>query len=72
MKEGGVRADEALHSEDVAEDIFQGKINKYGFVHVNKKMAERLGIELGKEKSDIPCTIELLKGERGFIMKLKG
>jgi len=44
---------------------------KYGFVHVNMKIAQCLNIAFGKDKNDIPCTIDLLKEERGFIVKLK-
>ena len=45
------------------------KINKYGFLHVDKDLAKHLGIELGKDKDDIPVTIERI--DSGFVVKLK-
>lgn len=45
------------------------KINKYGFLHINKDLAKHLGIELGKDKQDIPVQIEHI--EDGFIVRLK-
>lgn len=45
------------------------KINKYGFLHVDKDLAKHLGIELGKDKADVPVTIEHIPG--GFIVRLK-
>lgn len=71
IKEVQVIADEALHNKDATEKVFQGKINKYGFVHVNKKMAQCLNITFGKDQTDVPCTIELLEEELGFKVKLK-
>ena len=44
------------------------KINKYGFLHVDKDLAKHLGIELGKDKADVPVTIEKIPG--GFVVKL--
>jgi len=44
------------------------KINKYGFLHVDKDLAKHLGIELGKDKSDVPVVIERIP--EGFIVKL--
>lgn len=44
------------------------KINKYGFLHVDKKLAKHPGIELGKDKTDVPVSIELIPN--GFIVKL--
>jgi len=44
-------------------------INKYGFLHVNGKLAEHLGIKLGKEEANVPVTIELIEG--GFIVRVK-
>jgi hypothetical protein len=45
------------------------KINKYGFLHVDKDLAKHLGIELGKDKADVPVTIERV--EDGFIVRRK-
>ena len=45
------------------------KINKYGFLHVDKDLAKHLGIELGKDKADVPVVIERIEG--GFVVKLK-
>ena len=44
------------------------KINKYGFLHVDRDLAKHLGIELGKDKSDVPVTIERI--ESGFVVKI--
>lgn len=44
------------------------KINKYGFLHVDKDLAKHLGIELGKDKNDVPVQIERIP--EGFIVKL--
>jgi hypothetical protein len=44
------------------------KINKYGFLHVDRDLAKHLGIELGKDKSDVPVTIERIEG--GFVVKI--
>ena len=43
-------------------------INKYGFLHVDKDLAKYLGIELGKDKADVPVTIERIEG--GFTVKI--
>jgi hypothetical protein len=45
------------------------KINKYGFLHIDKDLAKHLGIELGKDKNDVPVQIERVEG--GFVVKLK-
>ena len=47
---------------------FKAKLKKYGFLHVDKNLAKHLGIELGKNKEDVPVTIERI--EDGFIVKL--
>ena len=44
------------------------KINKYGFLHVDKDLAKHLGVELGKDKEDVPVSVERIPG--GFIVKL--
>jgi hypothetical protein len=44
------------------------KINKYGFLHVDRNLAKHLGIELGKDKSDVPVEIERIEG--GFVVKI--
>lgn len=44
-------------------------INKYGFLHVNGNLAKHLGIELGKDKANVPVTVEPI--ENGFIVRLK-
>ena len=44
-------------------------INKYGFLHVDRKLAERLGIKLGKGEKNVPVIVEVIEG--GFIVKLK-
>jgi len=67
-KEKPVRADEPLHVKDVAPEKPEAKINKYGFLHVNGKLAKHLGVEFGKDKADVPVTIEPI--EKGFIVKL--
>ena len=66
-KEKPVRADEPLHVKDVAPEKPEAKINKYGFLHVNGKLAKHLGVEFGKDKADVPVTIERVEG--GFVVK---
>ena len=44
------------------------KINKYGFLHVDKDLAKYLGIELGKDKEDVPVTVERI--ENGFTVRI--
>ena len=63
-----VRADEPLHVKDVAPGKPEAKINKYGFLHVNGKLAKHLGVEFGKDKADVPVTIERIPG--GFVVKI--
>jgi hypothetical protein len=46
----------------------QAKINKYGFLHVNGKLAQHLGVEFGKDKADVPVTIE--QTPASFVVKL--
>jgi hypothetical protein len=36
----------------------KAKINKYGFLHVNGKLAKHLGVEFGKDKADVPVRID--------------
>jgi len=67
-KEKALRADEPLHVKDVAPEKPEAKINKYGFLHVNGKLAKHLGVEFGKDKKDIPVTIEEIP--RGFTVRL--
>ena len=74
-------ADQKLHEKDVKEaEKPKAKpeaepaekrefINKYGFLHIDRKLAERLGIKLGKSEKNVPVTIEVIEG--GFIVKLK-
>lgn len=45
------------------------KINKYGFLHVDKKLAEHLGVEFGKDRKNLPVDVEPIEG--GFIVRLK-
>lgn len=47
------------------------KINKYGFLHVDKDLAKHLGIQdrLGKNGKDVPVRIERIEG--GFVVKVK-
>jgi hypothetical protein len=47
----------------------EAKINKYGFLHVNGKLAKHLGVEFGRDKADVPVSIE--KTSSGFVVKLK-
>jgi len=54
---------------EVVEEPKGAKINKYGFLHVNGKLAEHLGIKLGKEEANVPVTIEQIPG--GFIVRVK-
>jgi len=62
------RADEPLHAKDAAPEKPEAKINKYGFLHVNGKLAKHLSIEFGKDKVDVPVTIERIEG--GFIVRV--
>ena len=71
-KEKPVKADEPLHAEEAKEEkpARSDKINKYGFLHVGKELAEHLGLVFTKGKGkDVPVTVEPI--ERGFIVKLK-
>jgi len=61
-------ADEPLHVKDAAPEKPEAKINKYGFLHVNGKLAKHLGVEFGKDKKDIPVSIEPIEG--GFVVKM--
>jgi len=67
-KEKLLRADEPLHVKDVAPEKPEAKINKYGFLHINGKLAKHLGVEFGKDKADVPVTIERIEG--GFVVKV--
>jgi len=67
-KEKPLRADEPLHVKDAAPEKPEAKINKYGFLHVNGKLAEHLGVEFGKDKKNVPVTIERVEG--GFVVKI--
>jgi hypothetical protein len=67
-KEKPARADEPLHVKDAAPQKPEAKINKYGFLHVNGKLAKHLGVEFGKDKADVPVAIERIEG--GFVVKL--
>ena len=60
-------ADEILHKKDTEEPA-EAKINKYGFLHVDKKLAKHLSVAFGKDKADVPVTIEKIPG--GFVVKL--
>jgi len=62
------RADEPLHAKDVSPEKPEAKINKYGFLHVNGKLAKHLGVEFGKDKADVPVAIEQIQG--GFVVKI--
>jgi len=68
-KEKPVRADEPLHVKDMPPEKPEAKINKYGFLHVNGKLAKHLGVEFGKDKADVPVSIEPI--EKGFVVRLK-
>jgi hypothetical protein len=60
-----VRANEPLPA---APEKPEAKINKYGFLHVNGKLAKHLGVEFGKDKVDVP--VEITPIEKGFTVKL--
>ena len=62
-----VGADEPLHAEE-AKPEKGDKINKYGFLHIDKKLASHLGVEFGKDKANVPVTIEPIDG--GFVVKI--
>ena len=74
-KDKPVRADEPLNAEEGVTETKPEKkertpkINKYGFLHVDKALAKHLGVELGKDKEDVPVSIERIEG--GFIVKVK-
>ena len=67
-KDRPLRADEPLHVEDVAPEKPEAKINKYGFLHINGKLAKHLGVEFGKDKVDVPVNIEQIPD--GFTVRL--
>jgi len=68
-----VRADEPLHAKEAGLKEEKAPktpyINKYGFLHVDRKLAEHLGLEFGKDKADVPVAIEQI--EKGFTVRLK-
>jgi len=68
-KEKALRADEPLHVKDAPPEKPEAKINKYGFLHVDGKLAKHLGVEFGKDKADVPVSIEPIEG--GFVVKVK-
>ena len=45
--------------------VFEGKINKYGFLHFNKPLREAWGVQKGNE---YPITIELT-AEGNLVVK---
>jgi hypothetical protein len=63
-----VKAEEPLHVKDAAPQKPEAKINKYGFLHVNGKLAKHLGVEFGKGKEDVPVRIEEVPN--GFVVKI--
>jgi hypothetical protein len=67
-KEKPGRDDEPSHVKDVAPEKPEAKINKYGFLHVNGKLAKHLGVEFGKDKADVPVRIEEVPN--GFVVKI--
>jgi hypothetical protein len=62
------KADEPLPAKDVAPEKPQAKINKYGFLHVNGKLAKHLGVEFGKNAADVPVRIEEVPN--GLVVKI--
>jgi hypothetical protein len=48
------RADKPLPAKDVAPEKPEAKINKYGFLHVNGKLAKHIGVELARTKRMFP------------------
>jgi len=70
-KEKPLRADEPLHAKEATPEKAPKSpyINKYGFLHVDKDIAKHLGVEFGKDKADVPVTIEKIEG--GFSVRLK-
>jgi hypothetical protein len=75
-KEKPVRAAGPLHAKDEGvakakgkpEKVRTEKINKYGFLHIDKSLAKHLGVSFGKDKEDVPVTIETI--ENGFVVKI--
>jgi hypothetical protein len=59
------KADEPLH---VPPEKPEAEINKYGFLHVNGKLAKHPGVEFGKDKADVPVRIEEVPN--GFVVKI--
>ena len=51
-------ADETLHTEE-AQTTFEGKVNKYGFIHLKKPLMEAWSLTKGIEQ---PITIEITEG----------
>jgi len=66
-KKEPIEADELLHAEE-AKPEKTAFINKYGFLHINGKLAKHLGVEFGKDKQNVPVIIEPI--ERGFTVRL--
>jgi hypothetical protein len=60
-------ADEALHAEEAQiQTTFEGKVNKYGFIHLSKRVREAWGVTKGTEQ---PITIELTDDNALIIRK---
>ena len=61
-------ADEALHAEEAEQPApmptkpatFKGKLNKYGFIHLNKGLIESWGLTFKTEQA---VTIEVTLGQ---------
>lgn len=62
-EEGG--ANEHLHKKDIEEPA-EGKINKYGFIGVSKKVLEAAGLEKGTE-----YPVEFTVEDRRLVVRMK-
>ena len=62
------KATQAKATETPPEKTKTYKINKYGFLHCDKDLAKHLGVQFGKDRSDVPVTIERV--ENGFIVRI--
>jgi len=62
----------AKQAEEEAKPEKEHFINKYGFLHISDKLAEKLSIpKFGKDTGrKVPVKIEVLEDASGFIIRL--
>jgi hypothetical protein len=48
--------------------LLDERTRKYGFLHVNGKLAKHLGVEFGKSEADVSVSIEPIEKSFGLIL----